>query len=138
MVDPPFEREALAGGRPSRLGRPPLFCLFIAPPLFGHTGPPRASATLSVDVNLLVLRGSVQDHNSGFVSGLSQDNFHVLEDGVPQTIRIFQHADVPVAIGLIVDDSGSMRPKKQDVTATSCGLRPIRQRTGPDLRCELQ
>jgi len=118
MADSPPLRKAL-GGRPGFLGRLLLFCLVIAPPIFGQTEPPPASAALSVDVNLVVLHATVQDRKGGFVSGLSQVNFRVFEDGVPQTIRTFQHADVPVAIGLIVDNSRSMRRKKQDVTAAA-------------------
>jgi len=40
----------------------------------------------------------------------------VLDDGAPQAIKVFQHEDVPVAVGLVVDNSGSMRRKKQAVT----------------------
>ena len=47
------------------------------------------------------------------VSGLRQEDFRIFEDGVPQPIRFFQHEDVPVAVGLVVDDSGSMRPKRK-------------------------
>ena len=37
----------------------------------------------------------------------------------PRTIRVFQHEDVPVAVGLIVDNSGSMGRKRKDVTAAA-------------------
>jgi VWFA-related protein len=72
-----------------------------------------------VDVDLVVLQATVSDKTGGFVSGLQKENFRVFEDGVPQEIRVFQHEDVPVAVGLIVDNSGSMSPKRKDVTAAA-------------------
>ncbi len=77
------------------------------------------SPTISVDVRLVVLHAAVRDHRGGFVSGLRQQDFRVFEDGALQPIRFFEHEDVPVAVGLVVDDSGSMRPKRKDVTAAA-------------------
>ena len=77
------------------------------------------SAIISVDVDLVVLHATVRDRKGGFVSGLRKENFRVFEDGVPQEIRVFQHEDVPVAVGLIVDNSGSMGRKRKDVTAAA-------------------
>jgi VWFA-related protein len=74
-----------------------------------------AGATISVDVNLVLLPATVTDRKGSYISGLQPANFHVLEDGAPQTIQLFQHEDVPVAVGLIIDNSGSMRRKRQDV-----------------------
>jgi VWFA-related protein len=72
-----------------------------------------------VDVNLVVLHVTVLDAKGQLASGLQPANFRVLEDGAPQTIRVFQHEDVPVAVGLIVDKSGSMVRKTKDVTAAA-------------------
>ena len=38
-----------------------------------------------------------------------------MRDGTPQVIRVFDHEDVPVAVGLAVDNSGSMSRKRKDV-----------------------
>jgi VWFA-related protein len=83
----------------------------LAPP------PPRASGeyTISENVNLVLLDVSVKDKNGGYVSGLPKDAFTVLEDGKPQTITQFADNDIPVTVGLVVDNSGSMAPKKPDV-----------------------
>jgi VWFA-related protein len=70
---------------------------------------------ISVDVNLLVLHATVRDRKNVFAADLSEPDFAVYENGVRQTIRLFQHEDVPVAVGLVVDHSGSMRPKMADV-----------------------
>lgn len=99
------------------------FLLFLFPPVGQHlpdqtvSSPP--DTTISVDVNLVVLHATVRDRRGRYVSNLSQGNFHVFEDGELQTIRVFQHEDVPVAVGLIVDNSGSMRPKRKEVTAAA-------------------
>jgi VWFA-related protein len=77
------------------------------------------SPTISVDVDLVDLHVTVRDRKGGFVSGLQKESFHVFENRAPQAIRVFQHEDVPVAVGLIVDNSGSMEPKRKDVTAAA-------------------
>jgi VWFA-related protein len=74
---------------------------------------------LSVDVNLVVLHATVRDRQGGFAADLSEQDFAVYEDGVPQHIRLFQHDDIPVTVGLVVDHSGSMRPRLRDVTAAA-------------------
>jgi VWFA-related protein len=78
------------------------------------------AGNFSVDVNLVVLHATVLDKKGGFVSGLDKDDFRVLEDGKPQTIRTFSSQDVPVSVGLLVDSSGSMREKSPEV-ATAAG-----------------
>jgi len=75
--------------------------------------------TISVNVDLVVLHATVRDRKGGFVSGLQKQDFHVFENGQPQEIRVFQAGDVPVAVGLIVDNSGSMGHKKNDVIAAA-------------------
>ncbi len=47
--------------------------------------------------------------------GLAQENFKVYENGKPQQITQFANADIPVTVGILVDESGSMRPKRTEV-----------------------
>jgi Ca-activated chloride channel family protein len=75
--------------------------------------------TIRSDVRLVLLDVSVKDHAGGFVSGLTKDNFSVLENGRPETITIFAHDDVPVTAGILVDESFSMTPKRPDVLAAA-------------------
>jgi len=89
--------------------------LICAAPVSGQTGIP----TISVDVNVVVLHATVRDRRGRFVCGLREKEFRVFEDGAPQQISFFGYEDVPVAVGLIVDNSGSMRPKKRNVTAAA-------------------
>ena len=97
----------------------PLFFLTPQRSLRGQTGPQPGGSTISVDVNLLLLRVAVKDRNGAFVSGLGKNNFRIFENRVLQTIHFFQHEDLPVAVGLVVDNSGSMGPKRKDVTAAA-------------------
>jgi len=81
--------------------------------IFGAAG----QAQIRVDVNLVVLPATVQDRHGQRVSDLQQGNFAVYEDRVAQRIRLFQHEDIPVTVGLVVDHSGSMDAKLAEVTA---------------------
>jgi Ca-activated chloride channel family protein len=75
--------------------------------------------TIKVNVNMVVLGATAQDRKNLPLSGLNQDNFQVYEDGVLQPIKYFSHEDIPVTVGLVVDNSGSMKPKRQDVIAAA-------------------
>ena len=75
--------------------------------------------TINVDVNLVVLHATVLDKKSRHVDNLKQENFQVFEDGVPQKLAVFSHADIPVTLGIVIDDSGSMREKRLAVNAAA-------------------
>ena len=75
----------------------------------------RRGATIKVQVNLVVLHATVRDARGGFADGLTQENFRVLEDRVEQKLSMFKREDVPVSIGLVIDNSGSMRLKRPRV-----------------------
>jgi VWFA-related protein len=49
------------------------------------------------------------------VSGLHKEDFQVYEDGVLQQTEHFSHEDIPVTVGLVIDNSGSMQPKRPEV-----------------------
>jgi Ca-activated chloride channel family protein len=65
-------------------------------------------STIQVETHLIDTAVSVHDGDGRVVSGLSQEDFTVVEDGVPQKIRFFAHDnELPLSIGLIIDESGS-------------------------------
>ena len=74
---------------------------------------------IRVNTNLVVLHATVQDHKGALVSGLEKDSFHIFEDGVLQHIKYFSHEDIPVTVGLVIDNSGSMRKKRAEVIAAA-------------------
>jgi Ca-activated chloride channel homolog len=68
----------------------------------------RGQESIRVDVNLVTVAFSVRDANGALVDNLTQDDFEVAEDAVPQKIAHFARSvDVPLTLGLIVDASGS-------------------------------
>ena len=71
------------------------------------------------DVRLVLLDVSVKDNQGGFITGLSKEDFHVDENGVPQEITVFADNDIPVTVGILVDNSRSMAPKRNDVLAAA-------------------
>jgi len=75
--------------------------------------------TINVDVNLVVLHATVLDKKGRQVSDLKQNDFRVYEDGVLQRLSLFSHADIPVTLGIVIDDSGSMKERRQAVNAAA-------------------
>ncbi len=73
------------------------------------------------DVEEVVLNATVLD-GTELVENLTKDDFQVFEDGVKQTLISFQHTDLPVSIGLVVDNSGSMYRKRPSVNKSALDL----------------
>src|SRR5438270_7023249 len=89
--------------------------------------PPRESGAgqdskIRVDVNLVVLHTTVIDDRGRFADGLKQENFRVLEDKVEQKLSLFKREDIPVSMGLVIDNSGSMRDKRPRVNQAALTL----------------
>lgn len=76
---------------------------------------------LRTDVDEVVLNATVLS-GTQVVQDLSKDNFEVYEDGTKQTILSFQHTDLPVSMGLVIDNSGSMYKKRPSVNKSALDL----------------
>ena len=74
---------------------------------------------LIATAELVLLDVSVKDAAGEHISNLSQQSFRVYEDGKLQKITQFGSDDVPVTVGLVLDTSGSMRPKYRDVVTAA-------------------
>ena len=74
---------------------------------------------LSVETALVVLHATVTDQNSRPIADLTQGEFKVFENNVEQQIKVFKREDIPVSVGIIVDNSGSMRDKRRGVNAAA-------------------
>jgi len=105
-----------------------LFLLLLLVVLSGvaqpqQTSPPQSRDadryTVRVAVDMVVLHASVKNRKGIPVSGLGIEDFQVYEDGVLQQIKAFSHEDIPVTVGLVVDNSGSMGPKRPEVVAAA-------------------
>jgi len=70
-----------------------------------------SSPRFNVDTTLVLIPVTVTDPSNRFVLGLRKGDFHILEDGVEQTISNISGEDVPLSIGLLFDASGSMDNK---------------------------
>ncbi len=99
---------------------------FFWPAGFALSAHPQAAATIaepdttiSVAVRLVVLHLSVRNNKGDIASGLQERSFRVNENGQPENILAFHPEDIPVAAGLVVDNSGSMLKKRSDVTAAA-------------------
>src|SRR5437773_5870662 len=69
-----------------------------------------------------MLHATVVDDKQHMVTNLDKSAFTVLEDGKPQTITSFRHEDIPVALGIVIDNSGSMREKRDRVNKATLNL----------------
>jgi Ca-activated chloride channel family protein len=113
---------ARSGFRALLLCLPLALCAQTPQPANPHPPPVEKKGkeyTISVDVNEVVLHATVLDKKGRIINDLKQDDFHIYEDGAPQTLSHFAHADVPVTMGIVIDDSGSMKEKRQAVNAAA-------------------
>jgi VWFA-related protein len=78
--------------------------------------------TFRSQVNEVTLSATVLDSRRHLVTNLAETNFAVYEDNQPQKITFFRRQDIPVSIGIVVDNSGSMRTKRAAVTKAVLNL----------------
>jgi Ca-activated chloride channel family protein len=76
----------------------------------------------TADTRLVVVHASVVDGKGKLVTNLQQPAFKVLENGIEQPLKVFRREDIPVSLGIIIDNSGSMRDKKSRVAAAALNL----------------
>lgn len=78
--------------------------------------------TFRSEAVLVLLDVSVKDREGRFVPGLAKENFTVLEDGKPRKITVFDPEDRPVTMGILLDASLSMMPKRSQVLVAARAL----------------
>jgi VWFA-related protein len=78
--------------------------------------------TFRSQVNEVTLSATVLDSRRHLVTNLTPTNFAIYEDNQPQKITSFKREDIPVSIGIVVDNSGSMRTKRAAVTKAVLNL----------------
>jgi len=66
--------------------------------------------TLRTEVNLVIVDATVRDQDGSIVDNLAPQDFHLYEDGVEQRITYFSRDELPLAVALVLDRSGSMGP----------------------------
>lgn len=85
--------------------------------------------TISVETTLVVLPVRVTGSDGDFISGLTQEQFRVYENGRRQPVTLFRQEDTAVTVGLVVDHSRSMAPKLPGVSAA---VSAFAQSSNPD------
>ena len=78
--------------------------------------------TFTVETRLVPLYVSVMDKAGKLITNLGQDQFKVFENNVEQRIKLFRREDIPVSMAIVIDNSGSMRNKRQKVEASALAL----------------
>jgi Ca-activated chloride channel family protein len=99
-----------------------ISALCLAAGLASSAFPQDEPAVFRSDTRLVVLHASVVDKSGKLVTNLPQSAFKVFENGSEQKIKQFKREDVPVSMGILIDDSGSMRDKRAKVSAAALAL----------------
>ena len=103
---------------PSQIPVPPTPQINLPPPPTEGSSEQKGS-TIKSTVEMVVLHVSVTDDRGQAVDNLSGKSFRVFEDKVEQKVSLFSHDDIPLTMGLVVDNSGSMREKRAQVSAAA-------------------
>ena len=112
---PPASNNPIQAGQqpPAGAGEAPQTQAPISPePGSGDSG---SMFVFKRQVEEVVLHATVFDEQRRLVSGLDRSTFTVLDGGAPQAITSFRREDVPVAMGIVIDNSGSMREKRDKI-----------------------
>jgi VWFA-related protein len=88
----------------------------------GVIGAQDETSTFRADTRLVVLHASVVDSKGNLITSLKKSDFKVFENSVEQQVKVFRREDVPVSMGLIIDNSGSMRDKRKKVETAALAL----------------
>jgi Ca-activated chloride channel family protein len=99
--------------------------LLLQPALFAQQEKSEGDAgdaIFTTDTRLVPLNVTVSDKGGKLITNLPQSAFQVFENGVSQQIKLFKREDVPVSMGLIIDNSGSMREKRAGVESAALAL----------------
>src|SRR5437660_6666420 len=90
----------------------------LAPPQQSSAPPQNSDAqhnrdpaqTLKINVNVVQLFFNVKDKKGALMPNLTKDDFSIMEDGKPQTIKYFAaESNLPLTLGIMIDSSGSQR-----------------------------
>jgi VWFA-related protein len=95
--------------------------LLVFPLLFltSVVGAQDGTFKLSVNVDLTEVHVTVTDEKDRPVGNLTKENFRLFEDRTEQQITVFKHEDMPVSLGLVIDNSRSIEPRKQRLDAAA-------------------
>src|ERR1051326_8346880 len=93
-----------------------LLPLLMAPVLWAQQD---SVFKLNVNVDLTEVHVTVTDDKDHPIGNLQKENFKLFEDRTEQNISVFKHEDIPLSLGLVIDNSRSMQPRKQRLDAAA-------------------
>jgi Ca-activated chloride channel homolog len=88
----------------------------------GQSGTEPGGFVFHADVQEVLLHATVIDDKQRMITNLDKNAFSVFEDGKPQVIKSFRHEDIPISLGIVIDNSGSMREKRAKVNKAALNL----------------
>jgi Ca-activated chloride channel family protein len=91
-------------------------------PVVGLLGQESGGTVFRADTRLVVLHASVVDKGGHLITSLPKDAFKVFEGKVEQPIKKVTREDVPVSLGVVIDNSGSMRDKRKKVETAALAM----------------
>jgi Ca-activated chloride channel homolog len=86
------------------------------------TGEDNSRFVFKKQVQEVFLHATVVDEMGRPVTTLTRNDFQIFQNGQPETVTSFEREDVPVAIGIVIDNSGSMRNKRARVNEAVMNL----------------
>jgi len=114
----PILSEVIKAGPPNLRSSTAAPAAGFDPQTSGQSG----TYVIRKDVDEVLLHATVIDDKQHIVTNLDRNSFAVFEDGKPQTIISFHHEDIPLAMGVVIDNSGSMREKRAKVNQAALNL----------------
>ncbi len=82
----------------------------------------QADPVFRSDTRLVLLHATVVDRKGQLLTDLKREAFKVMENGIEQQLKVFKREDVPITLGLVVDNSGSMKMKRKKVESAALAL----------------
>jgi len=81
-----------------------------------------SEAVFRSDTRLVEVHATVTDQSNQLITDLQKSDFKIFENDVEQEIKVFRHEDAPISLGLIIDKSASMVPRRAQVAAAALKL----------------
>jgi Ca-activated chloride channel family protein len=75
--------------------------------------------TIRVNVRLVQMDAVIQDRNGKPLTTVQQEDFRIFDDGVEQQIQVFSRDELPLAVALVIDRSGSVAPLMNRIQAAA-------------------
>jgi len=123
-TQPPPNQPGTAGQTPA--DQPAQNSAPAGQPTSGDQSQPAANDngtfTFKAEAREVVLHATVVDERNHLVMNLDKPDFTVYENDKPQQISSFKQQDFPVAMGIVIDNSGSMREKRDQVNKAAINL----------------